>query len=427
MGSKGGSAPAPPDYASLIPMQEAAYNRSFNRMLGSSRVNSVTPYGTTSWIRPGTSGPTSSGPTIPPGTNPTDPNAPDGRKYNQSAPQQYILDPNDNQTLMPNPAYQQWQDQGGQQGQQTTQAARNPTGLDIGDYGDPWTFRQDLSPEQQQLYDQDLRIRGGMGNISEGMLGNVSQAYGQPANFAGLMPGFNPQDPASYQRGQWQGPGYQTNMNSREDAERAIYNRQMRYDQPQMERRRNQTQDRLLAMGANVADERYGNAMGDLYDSENRFFADATDRAILGGGQEATAELGRGLAAENARFGADQGERQFGYNAAQQGQGFRSAEDARALQYALSNIGVNTQDRARLMNELNAFRTGQQVQVPGTPGQFSVPNLQSTDPMAAANMTYQGQLGQYNANQASSDNFMSGLFGLGGAALGSKGFWDWMG
>jgi hypothetical protein len=353
---------------------------------------------------------------LPPGT--TDPNAPDGRKFNQNVappPNTYIETGDGGGYPVPNIT------NGAGHGQGDTQTARNPTNLDIGDFGDPWTFVQSLSPEQQSLYDQDVRIRGGMGNIAEGMMGNVSDVYGTPANFAQNLPGFNRNDPASYNQQQWRGPQYNTNMNSRNDAEQAIFNRQMRYDLPLMERRQNQMQDRLLAQGANVADERYGNAMGDLYDSQNKYMADSVDRAILGGGQEATAELQRGLAAEGARFGAASGEGQFGYNAAQQGQQFRSFEDQRALNYALQQIGQQRTDRAMPMNEMNAFRTGNQVQLPGTPAQFSTPNLQSTDPMGAAQNTYTGQLGQYNANQAGADNFLSGLFGLGGAGLGGAG------
>lgn len=415
MGSKG-SAPAAPDYAALIPQQEAAYNRSFNRMLGASRVNSQTPYGSTTWIRPGTQTPleqrlnniiagSREAAALPPGALDSRQMAMDvPPNTGTSAPPQYITQQQgDNETQVMNPEYLQWMQSGGG----ADPARTNPTGLDVGDFGDPWTMIQSLSPEQQQLYDQDIRIRGGMGNIAEGMMGNIADIYGTPANFAGQLPQFQNQSGQA-----WTGPDYRTNMNSRNDAEQAIFNRQMRYDLPLMDRRRNQAQDRLLAMGANVADERYGNAMGDLYDSENRYMADAVDRAILGGGQEATAELGRGLSAAQAGFGAGMQNRQF-----------LAGQQNDALNYALSQIGQQRADRAMPMNEMNAFRTGNQVQLPGAPAQFSTPNLQSVDPMGAANMTYQGQLGQYNANQAASNNFMSGLFGLGGAALGSQGFW----
>jgi hypothetical protein len=282
---------------------------------------------------------------------------------------------------------------------------------------DPWTFVQQLSPEQQALYDQDLRIRQGQGNVSEGMLQNVSNVYSKPENFAGMLPGFDHRGSPEYQGQQWQGPGYRTDMGSRDDAERAIYNRQMRYEQPLMDRRRAQEQDRLTAMGFNVNDPGYKNRMDDVTRAEDRYYADAIDRAILGGGQEATAELGRGLAAEQARFGAGQSEASNQFQYGLQGQQYQTAQDRMALDNALARMGASQQDRARLLNEMNAFRTGQQIQLPGTPGQTSTPNLQGVDFLGTAQTDYANQLGGYNAGQAGANNFMTGLFGLGSAAL----------
>ena len=69
------------------------------------------------------------------------------------------------------------------------------------------------------------------------------------------------------------------------------------------------------------------------------------------------------------------------------------------------------------LNELNALRTGSQVTVP----QFNGPTMQSIgapDVIGATSAGYNAQLGQFNADQAGSNNMMSGLFSLGGAALG---------
>lgn len=78
--------------------------------------------------------------------------------------------------------------------------------------------------------------------------------------------------------------------------------------------------------------------------------------------------------------------------------------------------------RNQPLNELNALRTGSQVTVP----QFSGPtaqSIQAPDILGATTAGYNAQLGAYNAEQAGSSNFMSGLFGLGGAALNSP----WLG
>ena len=434
MGSKG-SMPASPDYASLIPLQAQSNLNTFNTMLGASRINSVTPYGQQYWVPPsGSSG--GSGNLAQEGTKTAQGTA--------APPPEFLYQENLNPdaagqrfTQTPNPEYAAWLKNGGQtSGGQFSDGGVGAAAAEQG----PWTFVQQLSPEQQALYNQDLAIRQGQGNIAQGMMGNVSDIYSNPANFAGMLPQFQNinapglRNAPGYNGQSWQGPSYQTNMNSRDAAEQAIYNRQLRYDQPYLDRQRQQTQDALLAMGANVNDERYRNAMSDLNTSQDKYMQDAIDRAILGGGQEATAELNRGLSAEQARFGAGQSEAMNQFNTGLMGQQYATGQEqfgsqfgaqqqAAALQNALAGVGVSQADRARYLNELNAFRTGNQIQLPGTPAQTSTPNLQGTDYLGTAQQNYANQMGQYNAQQAGANNFMNGLFGLGSAWLmGGRGF-----
>lgn len=347
MGGKA-SAPASPDYARLIPLQERSNINQFNTMLGASRVNSQTPWGTQRWIRPDTS----------------QGQAPSQGQPPPPAPPQYIQgqipmgDSGPMSGQVTNPEWEKWNQQYGGGGGDGFQGVDNVYG---GQSQDPWTMVQELSPEQQKLFEQDLRIRQGQGDISEGMLGNVADVYKNPANFASLLPGYN--------------------QNTRDAAERAIYNRQMRYARPEMEEAERSQRERLTAMGFNVNDPGAVKAMDQLSRAQERQRADIRDQAILGGSQEASAELARGL------------------------------------QHALANIGAQSQDRARYLNELNAFRTGQQVQAPGLPGQTSVPGLQGFDQLGLAGQDYQNRLGAVNAQNAAGGNFMSGLFGLGSAAL----------
>lgn len=74
--------------------------------------------------------------------------------------------------------------------------------------------------------------------------------------------------------------------------------------------------------------------------------------------------------------------------------------------------------RSQPLNELNALRTGSQVQ---NPTFNNVPMQQTTagpDMLGAANAQYQGALGANNANNANKAAFYNGLFQLGGAAMG---------
>lgn len=71
------------------------------------------------------------------------------------------------------------------------------------------------------------------------------------------------------------------------------------------------------------------------------------------------------------------------------------------------------------VNLINALRTGSQVQ---NPNFVNVPQQQATagpDLLGAANASYNSQLGNVNAQNAASGNFMGGLFGLGASALGA--------
>ncbi len=270
-GGKGGGkgAPATPDYASLIPAQEASNMRQYETVLAGQRVNSNGPNGSNRWER--------------------------------------------------------------------------------GDDGQ-WTFNQTLSPDQQAL-------QGRHQGITSGMMGEVAATAGQS------------QAPLQYDAG------------SRDRAEKALYGRSTRYMDEDYNRRDQQNHERLVSQGFNVSDNGYRNSMDTFNKGRERAYADARDSAVIGGGQEASQELGRGITAGN----------------------------------------YNSDQRTRLINQLNSFRTGQQGQLNGAPGQFSSPNLQNVDYLGTANQDYQNRLGQWSAGQGQKDNFMSGLFGLGGAALGAYG------
>jgi hypothetical protein len=115
------------------------------------------------------------------------------------------------------------------------------------------------------------------------------------------------------------------------------------------------------------------------------------------------------------------------YNTAQDRQG-QSRNDL-MIQAALQGINTGQQARqqgiaeqyaaqSRPLDIVNALRTGNQVQNP----QFvNVPQQATTagaDLLGAAQGNYNAQMGQYNAAQGGNNALMSGLFSLGGAALG---------
>lgn len=470
--NSGGSAPAPsaPDYATLIPLQERSNLNQFNAMLGAQRTNSITPFGRQTWYRPGeqvqggypqtsTVDPRSvggrsqapnpgagggwRGPTPTPGggmrTPPMDgggvappmygspggtapapgpgggimgtheyrgPRSMGGEPRAQvsygemggpaSMPPGYGSDQQvgrfggqqelsncggggdgDGPNPMPGRGNPYAPEGGGQQGPSMPGQQPPPGGpspLEQAANQGPWTMVQELDPREQWLRDQDLRVRAGQGDISEGMLGNVQQEYSNPARFAGQMRQYGDDYFAGSDR------------NRTEDS---LYNRQMRFMEPKMQQAESRLHQRLASQGFDTRGDAYNEQMQNLGEQQNTMRADATDRSIVGAGQESSAELARLL--QRANFG--------------QGQ-------------SLQSINLQQQDRGRLLNELNAFRTGQQVNLPNVSPTTQTPNLQGTDHLGLAQQNYSNQMGQWNAGQASQDNMLGGLMGLAGRALG---------
>lgn len=94
------------------------------------------------------------------------------------------------------------------------------------------------------------------------------------------------------------------------------------------------------------------------------------------------------------------------------------------------NRQMSLQEQAYLrslpMNELNALMSGTQVQQPQFGGFSQQGQVAGPDYMQAANATYNAQLGNANAQNAGSSNFIGGLFGMGGSLLGTEAGAGWI-
>lgn len=106
----------------------------------------------------------------------------------------------------------------------------------------------------------------------------------------------------------------------------------------------------------------------------------------------------------------------------------RAKQDARqqAVLGGLQTRGQTMQEELALrnipLNEVNALRSGSQVNLPQFQG-YAGPGIQAPNILGATQQQYQADLNQYNANQAGSNAMMGGLFSLGSAAMGAP----WMG
>ncbi len=117
-----------------------------------------------------------------------------------------------------------------------------------------------LSPEQQQLYNQQTQQNLQLGNIAGGMMDQVADAYGSPLD---------------------------TNMDAyRQQAQDAIYDRNAAYLDPQFERGEESVRARLANQGIVEGSEAFKNAMDDFSRGKEMAYRQARNDAITGGSAE---------------------------------------------------------------------------------------------------------------------------------------------
>ena len=156
-------------------------------------------------------------------------------------------------------------------------------------------------------------------------------------------------------------------FNPGETAQAAI----MRRMQPQLDRSRASAETRLANQGIQQGSEAWRNAQTDIGNQENDAYSQAALQGISAGQQ-----------------GRQQGIQEQQY--------------------------FNSRD----MNQLNALRTGSQVNNPTFSNYAQQQTTAGPDLLGAANSQYGAAMDGVNASNAQSQALMSGLFSLGGAALG---------
>lgn len=225
---------------------------------------------------------------------------------------------------------------------------------------------QSLAQKQQDLnmqgYQQTARMNNPTINTAFGHQTTTFDANGNPTVNQTLNPDVQNlyQKQLDYAKGiNIPGIDTQGNLAGRDLVTQTLLDRQ----QPLLDRQRQLAENNLLIQGHNRGGEAFNAAENDLARQEN----DARMSAILAGGQE------------QSRLAGLQGQQQ---------------------QQAIGNLQSLTNP------SLPQFYGYQ------SPGQAPV-----TDILGAAQNTYQANLNEYLSKLNSSNNAMSGLFGLGGAAL----------
>lgn len=227
----------------------------------------------------------------------------------------------------------------------------------ISDAPPSFTSEIKLSPEQQALYESQTRSQQGLATLGEQQIGRITDSVSTPYSYGGIGNEVSNEDIATQQA----------------NAEKAYMDRL----NPQFAQDEEALRTRLINQGIGQGSQAYQRE----FDTFNQMRNDARSQAVLAG-------------------------QQYGSTAQQQ-----------ALQRRNQGISEYDAQRNAPLNEYIAMTSGVQVQNP----QFSSQDYQGTQPVDYAglvNQNYQNQMSQYNAKQASSNNLMSGLFGLGGQAAG---------
>lgn len=290
-----------------------------------------------------------------------------------------------------------------EQGQQNLQAAQTQTQLNRPNQNTPWgsqTWSQDpnnpnqytsnitLDPAQQSLLNSSNQISQGLADVGQQNLGRVGQAQAQPFDTSQYAPLAGAPSVGKI-------PGTDDFSADRRRYEDAIMSR----NNTDFDRQQESLNQTLANQGVTPGSDAYNRA----YDQFNRAKVDARNQATLAGGQEQSRMFGLGSQAEAQRFGEQMGANQFGNQARQQG------------------IQEQSYLRQLPLNELNALRTGSQVNAPQFTQYNNAGNVMPPPTFPAAQAQYGAANGLYGQNTGMYNNTIGGLFNLGSSLAGMFG------
>lgn len=138
------------------------------------------------------------------------------------------------------------------------------------------TYRQDinLTPEAQQLYDQELQQNLQFGNLANDAMGRVGDAVGSPFSFGGVE-------------------------DLRNQSQDALYSRNTEYLDPQFQKGEEALRTRMANQGIVEGSEAYSNAMQDFNQGRETAYRQARNEAIGGAGNESNQMLAQALTLRN--------------------------------------------------------------------------------------------------------------------------------
>jgi hypothetical protein len=220
------------------------------------------------------------------------------------------------------------------------------------------TMTQTFSPQQQALYDQSMQTKGLLGGLGTQGATALQGVIGNNLDLSGA--------PAA--------PG------SADQTRQGAYDAIMSRVNEDTTGQRDQRNSELIAAGIRPGTKAYDDAQNLI----GRQYNDARQQAILASGQE--------------------GQRDFNM-------------DTQRRKDAVAELLLGRQTP---LNEINALMSGSQVSNPfAVPGAAQNSNVAPAPLFGGAQAQGTADMNQYNAEAARSNAMMSGLFSLGGAAIGA--------
>lgn len=280
-----------------------------------------------------------------------------------------------------------------------------------------------LSQGEQGIFDANQGARQNVANIARDQSGRIGGLLGTPFSFNGLpqsVTNVNTDIPITSQIAD-AGPiqrsiGGNDYEASRKSVEDAIYSRL----NPQLQQQRSSLETQLINKGLRPGTPAWNQAITLNNQGQN----DARMQAVLAGGQEQSRLFGMEQAA--GQFANQAQQQQYGQN--YQNAGFQNQAQNQQFNQGLSNANLSNSQRAaeaalqlqqrnQPINEITALMSGSQVSMPNfqnTP----TPGVAPTDFIGAQQQALNQQNVGFQAEQAQNQALMSGLFGLGSAAIG---------
>jgi hypothetical protein len=321
-----------------------------------------------------------------------------------------------------------------------------------------YTQNVSLSPQEQQIFNNQTQGQINLGNTALAMQGQVGNSYAQPIDTSSL-PGFASSvnaAPLDYMNSSSlptfsnsinnAGPGLST-VNSQnygrqvKQAQNAAYYGQTQYLDPQFAQAHEALDNSLINQGITQGSQASNTAQQNLGLQQNQAYGNAANQAVSAGNAEQNTLFGQNLSAVNTNNAANQ--QGFSQGLAQTDlantnaqQNFadygtltaaNNATQAQQFGQGVTNANLQNQSQAaqlqqlfalrnQPLNEYNALMTGAQVNSPTFTGVPSA-NVAGTDVGGITNSSYQNQLAAYRASQQGMNNLFSLGGSLGAAAI----------